>query len=130
MPLHPASVTLLESIKYANAPTWQELPPSESRRIFEGYQERFGVAEEMREVRQLVTEKGSVRLRLYRPSDSAKHLLLYFHGGGWVIGNLNTHDALCRRLASQIGGTLRLTDSPDERGGAVFCLELPLGRSN
>jgi acetyl esterase len=37
--------------------------------------------------------------RLYRPSHEARPLVVYFHGGGWTIGDLDTHDGLCRRLA-------------------------------
>ena len=43
---------------------------------------------------------GDVRCRLYRSSttDNAP-LLIYYHGGGWVIGDLDTHDDICRKLA-------------------------------
>ncbi|MGV9615696.1 alpha/beta hydrolase [Nocardia xishanensis] len=41
---------------------------------------------------------GSLRARLYDPG-ATDALLVYFHGGGWVIGDLDTHDALCRTIA-------------------------------
>jgi acetyl esterase len=41
--------------------------------------------------------------RLYAPSQDALPTLLYFHGGGFVIGNLETHDSLCRQLALRSG---------------------------
>ena len=42
-----------------------------------------------------------LRARLYVPiNDEGKALVLYFHGGGFVVGDLDTHDALCRRLSS------------------------------
>ncbi len=45
-----------------------------------------------------------IRLRVYRPTLQEKRpLLLYFHGGGWVIGNLDTHDRVCRNLAHHSG---------------------------
>ena len=98
MPLHPTSVAFLEAIEELGGPSWPELPPSESREIFESYRDRFGFDVEMHQVEELVTSSG-VSMRLYRPAAEAKSAVLYFHGGGWVIGNLNTHDALCRQLA-------------------------------
>ncbi len=48
--------------------------------------------------------RGPIPLRHYRPvGKSAEHVLpvlIYFHGGGWVVGDLDTHDALCRQLAN------------------------------
>jgi acetyl esterase/lipase len=41
--------------------------------------------------------------RLYIPPDAAPAGLVYFHGGGWVAGGLETHDGLCRRLAGASG---------------------------
>ncbi|MCH9674799.1 MAG: alpha/beta hydrolase [Gammaproteobacteria bacterium] len=43
-----------------------------------------------------------VPIRIYRPqSDSALPALVYFHGGGWVIGDIETHDGICRALANE-----------------------------
>ncbi|MEC8554416.1 MAG: alpha/beta hydrolase [Planctomycetota bacterium] len=98
MPLHPTSVAFLEAIKELGGPSWPELPPTRSREIFESYRDRFGFKVEMHQVDELATDSG-IPLRLYRPTAEAKSAVLYFHGGGWVIGNLNTHDALCRQLA-------------------------------
>ncbi|HEY1915644.1 MAG TPA: alpha/beta hydrolase [Streptosporangiaceae bacterium] len=49
-------------------------------------------------VTDLATDEG-VRLRLYGPSDEPRPLTLYLHGGGFVVGDLESHDAICRRLA-------------------------------
>jgi acetyl esterase len=50
---------------------------------------------------------GAIPLRLYRPIGSTGQsplpVLVYFHGGGWVIGDLDTHDTLCRQLANAAG---------------------------
>jgi acetyl esterase len=42
---------------------------------------------------------ASVRTRLYRPTLDPRPLLIYFHGGGWTLGGLESHDRTCRRLA-------------------------------
>jgi acetyl esterase len=51
--------------------------------------------------------RGEVPLRLYRPAVPARSgalgALVYYHGGGWVIGNLDSHDVLCRQLCNQSG---------------------------
>ena len=54
----------------------------------------------VREV-ELVLEGRTLRARLYVPlEDESKAVVVYFHGGGFVVGDLDTHDALCRRLSS------------------------------
>ena len=65
-----------------------------------------GVA--LAEVNELNTDSG-VALRLYRPMHAAVAVgqalptLVYFHGGGWTIGDLDTHEVLCRQLCAQSG---------------------------
>ncbi|MDI2125245.1 alpha/beta hydrolase [Yinghuangia seranimata] len=50
-------------------------------------------------VRDLVVEPGGVPVRLYRPRPQSVALVVYFHGGMWTIGDLESHDRFCRRLA-------------------------------
>lgn len=55
----------------------------------------------------------SLAARLYRTGQAADGLqpvMLYFHGGGYVVGSLDSHDALCRRLAAQGGFALLTVD--------------------
>ena len=51
----------------------------------------------------LATPSGALRLRLYRPSEGALPVALFFHGGGWTLNDVDTHDDLCRRLAKRSG---------------------------
>jgi acetyl esterase len=46
---------------------------------------------------------GAIPIRIYRPLSPAPKLgaLIYFHGGGWVIGDLESHDTLCRTIAAE-----------------------------
>ena len=57
---------------------------------------------------------GGVPCRLYRPEGSRAEqrlpVLVYFHGGGWTIGDLDTHDVLCRQLAQAAGVAVVATD--------------------
>ena len=58
---------------------------------------------EMHAVRDLRVPPDGRPARLYRPTPRAGGLVVYLHGGGWVIGDLQTHDRACRRLASASG---------------------------
>jgi acetyl esterase/lipase len=54
----------------------------------------------------LAVGDGHITLRIYSPLDAPQRVLpgmLFFHGGGWVAGSLDTHDGLCRRLANETG---------------------------
>lgn len=46
---------------------------------------------------------GPLRLRLYRPAEGTLPLVLFIHGGGWTVNDVDTHDELCRRLAKRSG---------------------------
>lgn len=57
------------------------------------------------------TSQGSVRLRWYQAVDVQRHsLVLYVHGGGWVAGDLDTHDIICRGLALRSHATILSVD--------------------
>jgi len=54
---------------------------------------------------------GPIHARLYRGARSAEHpLIVFFHGGGWVIGDLDTHDPFCRVLCERTGSTVIAID--------------------
>jgi acetyl esterase len=55
--------------------------------------------------RTIPTPDGDLRARLYRPQELTEpgELMVFFHGGGWVIGDLDSHDDLCRFLARHAG---------------------------
>src|SRR5882762_2048032 len=46
---------------------------------------------------------GHIPARLYRPSGGSLPLLVYFHGGGWVVGSVTASDSYCRALANASG---------------------------
>lgn len=58
---------------------------------------------EMHAVRDMAIPPGDIPARLYRPAAGPAALLVYLHGGGWVVGSIQTHDRMCRRLAAASG---------------------------
>ena len=53
---------------------------------------------------------GSLNARVYRPGEGEHPVLVYFHGGGFVVGSLDTHDNVCQRLADESGWTVVSVD--------------------
>ncbi len=103
--LHPQARALLDSIEQRGVTPTHLLPPVDARAA---YRERRHVTQpappEVGGVASL--DAGGVPARLYRPLGAASvplPVLVYFHGGGWVIGDLDTHDTLCRQLANHAG---------------------------
>ncbi len=98
MPLDPQAAALLASA--AGAPPVEEMSIEEGRAALE---ERLrltgGVPEDVASVRDAVA--GSVPVRVYTPTgDLPLPGLVFFHGGGWVKGSLQSHDVACRALAN------------------------------
>lgn len=61
---------------------------------------------------------GDMPIRVYRPHNANGSVLVYFHGGGWVLGNLQTHNGNCRNLAQHSGCTVVAVDyrlAPEHR---------------
>jgi acetyl esterase len=102
--LHPQAAALLERAAKSPLPPYYEVPAHVARRIYRDT--RAVLAPKPSEVAEarLVIAPGPVALRAYRPAgskpDQPLPALLYIHGGGWVIGDLDTHDVLCRQLAN------------------------------
>jgi acetyl esterase len=56
------------------------------------------------------TEAAGVPVRIYTPVEDRGTALVYLHGGGWVVGDLDTHDPLCRRVANALGAVVVSVD--------------------
>ena len=68
---------------------------------------------------QVDTDQGQIELRMYANSQGASRpLIVYFHGGGWVIGDLDTHHPFCQQLCLRSGCTVVSVDyrlAPEHR---------------
>ena len=101
MPLHQQARAFLDDLAAQNAPGWNEMTPDEGRNVFAGLTGLFGQGPSVHHVEDRTIGRG-LRIRVYTAStDKPLPALLYFHGGGWVLGDLDTHDAPCRRLADE-----------------------------
>jgi acetyl esterase len=111
--LHPQARALLDLIEARGIPPTHTLSSADARSV---YRDRRGVTQplppDVGEVRALQASgpHRPIPLRLYRPAGHARGdavsrlpVLVYYHGGGWVIGDLDTHDTLCRELANGAG---------------------------
>ena len=109
--LHPQARALLDFIESRDLPPTHLVEPQVARDVYRD--RRFYLQPEppeVAEVRELAADTphgAKVPLRAYRPAGSAAGevlpVLVYYHGGGWTIGDLQTHDVLCRQLANGAG---------------------------
>ena len=115
--LHPQTRDLLDLIEQRGLPPIHTLAPAEARansgerlKVLQPPPPEVGRVQDLR----AGGPNGPIPLRLYRPigtSDAAVlPVLVYYHGGGWVIGDLDTHDTLCRELANLSGRALIAVD--------------------
>jgi acetyl esterase len=100
MSLHPQVTALLERVARSPLPPYHSVPAFVARRIYRDTRAALAPRPpEVAEVRLQVFD-GTIAVRSYRPVlDEILPALVFFHGGGWTIGDLDTHDVVCRQLA-------------------------------
>jgi acetyl esterase len=106
--VHPDVEAMLAAARAAGTPPFEAMDPAVCR---QAYAARPPIVQEPREevavLRDFVANGpgGAVPLRLYRAFGTSERELLpglvYLHGGGWVLGNLDTHDAICCQIANE-----------------------------
>src|SRR2546425_6716706 len=112
MPLDPEAKALLEQMTAAVRP-FDELSVEEARAAIATLSAAAGEGEAVARVenRTVPGPRGDIPVRVYTPDGRAPFpVLVYFHGGGWVIGNLETHDGVCRHLANAAGAVVVSVD--------------------
>ena len=105
MPLHPQVKTVLEQMAAAGPPL-HHLLPVEARKATEAMRATTGEPERVAKVedRTFRGPAGNLPVRIYTPDGRGPFpVLVYFHGGGWVVGSIETVDASCRSLANLAG---------------------------
>lgn len=104
MTVDPVVKTLLDQMAAMNMPAFSDLQPEQARAMYR-LSRGASQPEDVTRVAD-VTLKGAdgpIAGRLYA-GDEGAHLpcVVYYHGGGWVIGDLETHDGLCRMIANRV----------------------------
>jgi acetyl esterase len=82
--------------------------PAARRSMIDATSAEVGAGPDIRSV--VDVDAGGVPARLYRDGFDEQPVLLYAHGGGWVMGDLDTHDGLCRHLAAASGWAVLSVD--------------------
>jgi acetyl esterase len=107
MPFDSDVQIILDMMRLAGRPPFEELTPAEARQAYAA--SRAVLSPDPRPVadtRDLSCPglHGDIPLRFYRPAgstpDQVLPLLVYFHGGGWLLGGLDSHDTTCRHFAN------------------------------
>lgn len=98
MTAHPQVKALLERVARSPLPLYHTVPAFVARRIY--HDTRAALAPKAPEMETRLMICAGIAVRVYRPSSDVLPALVYFHGGGWTIGDLDTHDVLCRQLAA------------------------------
>ena len=123
--LHPQAQAFIDLLVAKGVPPTHTLSYTDARKY---YRERRAITQpepgQVAEVRELAAEgpRGPIPMRAYRPLGSSPEavlpVLVYYHGGGWTIGDLDTHDTLCRELCNLSGCAVVAVDyrmGPEDR---------------
>lgn len=98
--MHTQAIQIVELYKSFAGPPIETQSPDEVRARY--LSTTLPSDEQVAEIRNI--DAGGIPARLYRPRTGVElGLFIYFHGGGWVIGNLETHDDVCRAIANRSG---------------------------
>src|ERR1700722_10623880 len=107
--LDPDAAAVYKAFLDAGRPAYETVSPAEAREFY--LQARFVSNPEPPELKSIEplaipSPAASIPARVYTPiklrkANDLAPCLVFFHGGGWVIGNLDSHDAVCRKLADE-----------------------------
>ena len=103
MPLNAQAQALLQEMSKQGLPPFEQMSPTFARVVAMSFRDLQGEPENVAEVRDILVPgpAGKLPVRVYHPTPGEKlPLLVYFHGGGWVIGDIEVVDRPCRALAN------------------------------
>jgi acetyl esterase len=107
--LDPDAAAVFKAFQEAGRPPYETVTPSEARQLYLAgrvVSNPEPPALESAEPLAIPAPHGSIPARIYTPknprqTDGLAPALVFFHGGGWVIGDLDSHDVVCRKLADE-----------------------------
>jgi acetyl esterase len=106
--LGPVATEIMVASLTPSRPNAHLLPVAEARRNFDADHAALGQGEEVADVsdHQVAVEGGHIPVRAFRPSAGTLPAVLYLHGGGWLVGSVDSHQAVCRGLANASGAVV------------------------
>jgi acetyl esterase len=113
MPLDPQAQKVVDTIAALNLKPIKDSTPAEARESMRTRTAALGPVEEVPAVadHRVPVDGGEITVRLYAPAGVGPHpVLVFYHGGGWVIGDLYTHDGLCRSIVNAAGCAVASVD--------------------
>lgn len=121
MALDAATTGFLTAMAEAGGKGIHEMTPEEARALGAQLKEMYGPGPEVAQVVEHTVptpDGGSFPIRVIVPAGAPRGMLIYYHGGGWVIGALDEFDHLGRKLANRTGCAVALVDyrlAPEHR---------------
>ncbi len=126
--LDPQAQSLIQLLADNRVPAVNELSVADARKAYKdrrSYSQPEPPAMAAVQDLSIPTPGGALPVRLFRPTaqTTPQPALVYFHGGGWTIGDLDTHDVLCRQLAQASGAVVISVDyrlGPEHKFPAAY----------
>lgn len=113
MALDEATAAFLAQAAEGGGKALHEMTPTEARLMNESFIDLYGPGPEMDSVENVKVagaDGHDIDVRVLTPSSEPRGVLVYFHGGGWVVGNPDQFDTLARKIAIETGCVVVLPD--------------------
>lgn len=116
MPLHPQVVASMKKAAELGLPQTSDSTPQQARENSTIVRNATADMIELEPVgnieeRTVPGPAGDIPVRIYRPNaDGVRPLIMLYHGGGWVVGDLESEDAACRGLCNRVGAVVVSVD--------------------
>src|SRR5262245_19473296 len=121
MPLDPQAKQIIDATAALGLPPTEEMTPDQARQGMLARTAALGPVESVHRIddHRVPVTGGEIPVRCYTPGGRGPFpALVFFHGGGWVIGDIATHDGICRSLANAAGCVVASVDyrrAPEHR---------------
>lgn len=126
MPLDPNARGLLDQMEQQGLPPFEEMTVAQARDVIMGFKDLQAEPPPIAATqdRTIPGPAGELPIRVYTPDAPAPHpVLVYFHGGGWTVGNIDIADRPCRALAHATGSVVVSVEyrmGPEDKFPASF----------
>lgn len=113
MPLDPQAQKVVDALAALRLKPFKDSTPAEARESMRSRTAALGPFEEVAAVtdHRVPVAGGEITVRVYKPAGLGPHpVLVFYHGGGWVIGDLYTHDGICRSIVNAAGCAVAAVD--------------------